>query len=471
VRKKTTNINQQPQHPIIKEHSHPNYKPEYEASFINHDTRQYLRKRFQDYYRQHQLSLPPRFGRREWAFVFWDKDFMVRHTAFKRTRDLNNYVTNGDPRLGVPRHVYHSSPYYRDPANRSMKDKGWLGADLIFDLDADHLKDVKGLSFPEMLKKVKTEYFKLLDFITDDFGFKEEELEMVFSGGRGYHLHVHSPEVYGLGSGERREIVDYITGKGLDTNMIEKRVVEDYPEYTSEIMVDVAISFKEAKQSAFPAKQRVLRLMEKDYGWKKRIFKGFLKFIDGLEEKQTHKERVKYVMDKLHLKKKRSETIVTRLFAGPEGKTGIDLIREGRVDIFRGRADKQITNIFLESITKWSAVELKGETDEPVTGDIHRLIRTPGSLHGKSGLRVTRLGTREELKKFDPLSDAVVFSGEPVLVSAQRNLTFSLNEEIFLLVEDEPARLPEYAAVFALGMGFAELGGGGRNAGNRNPKG
>ena len=44
--------------------------------------------------------------------------------------------------------------------------------------------------------------------------------------------------------------------------------------------------------------------------------------------------------------------------------------------------------------------------DEPVTTDTHRLIRLPGSLHGGSGLRVTRI-ERDELDAFDPLDDAV----------------------------------------------------------------
>jgi len=61
-----------------------------------------------------------------------------------------------------------------------MKAKGWLGADLVFDLDADHLGDIKWLGFPEMLSRVKDEYKKLLDFMTEDFGFTEEELDSLF---------------------------------------------------------------------------------------------------------------------------------------------------------------------------------------------------------------------------------------------------------------------------------------------------
>ena len=57
--------------------------------------------------------------------------------------------------------------------------------------------------------------------------------------------------------------------------------------------------------------------------------------------------------------------------------------------------------------------EERGETDEPVTADVRRLIRCPGSLHGGSGLRVTPL-TLRDLEDFDPLQDAVVFGDEAV---------------------------------------------------------
>ena len=95
----------------------------------------------------------------------------------------------------------------------------------------------------------------------------------------------------------------------------------------------------------------------------------------------------------------------------------------------------------------------KGETDEPVTSDTKRLIRTPGSLHGKSGLRVVKL-TRDELTDFDPLRDAVAFGDEPVDVAMTRSMTVSLKGET-LKLEPGRARVPEYAAVFAALLGAA----------------
>ena len=56
-----------------------------------------------------------------------------------------------------------------------------------------------------------------------------------------------------------------------------------------------------------------------------------------------------------------------------------------------------------------------GETDEVVTVDTKRVIRWVGSLHGKSGLKVTQFPLErldpDSGKSFDPLTEAVVFKG------------------------------------------------------------
>ena len=66
-----------------------------------------------------------------------------------------------------------------------------------------------------MLELVKKETQKLLTFLLSDFGFSESKMSVVFSGGRGYHIHVRDPRVFSFGSDERREIVDYLAGRGL----------------------------------------------------------------------------------------------------------------------------------------------------------------------------------------------------------------------------------------------------------------
>jgi len=72
----------------------------------------------------------------------------------------------------------------------------------------------------EMLKLVKKETLKLIDFLFEDFGFTGKNISIVFSGGRGYHIHIRDPTILKLGSDERREIVDYLTASGLDIDSL-----------------------------------------------------------------------------------------------------------------------------------------------------------------------------------------------------------------------------------------------------------
>jgi len=59
---------------------------------------------------------------------------MRRHKAFVSVAEMQEYV-----QAMVPAHVYHSAAYYQHPGAPTMKEKNWEGADLIFDIDADHL--------------------------------------------------------------------------------------------------------------------------------------------------------------------------------------------------------------------------------------------------------------------------------------------------------------------------------------------
>ena len=56
------------------------------------------------------------------------------------------------------------------------------------------------------------------------------------------------------------------------------------------------------------------------------------------------------------------------------------------------------------SFMKFIIEEIGVEIDEPVTIDIHRLIRYPGSLHGKTGFKVQEL-TLKQLEDFNPFNE------------------------------------------------------------------
>ena len=102
-----------------------------------------------------------------------------------------------------------------------MKDKGLQGADLIFDLDGDHLPGVTDGDFPAMIRVIQEQAHQLWnDFLEPEFGFKKEHLQVTFSGHRGFHLHYRSPDIWQLDSPARREIVSHIRGEGVDIGVL-----------------------------------------------------------------------------------------------------------------------------------------------------------------------------------------------------------------------------------------------------------
>ncbi len=144
-------------------------------------TLRYLKAKFKQHYRQEPVELPPRFGRREWGFIFFEGGYVQRHLGFGSEADLNGFLSSR-----VPAHVYHSAAYYETPGAPTMAEKGWMGADLIFDLDADHIPGWQKLGYGGMLEAVKAQVIRLIDeFLERDLGFPAKEMAIAFSGGRG----------------------------------------------------------------------------------------------------------------------------------------------------------------------------------------------------------------------------------------------------------------------------------------------
>ena len=100
---------------------------------------------------------------------------------------------------------------------------------------------------------------------------------------------------------------------------------------------------------------------------------------------------------------------------------------------------------------------MAAQADEPVTTDIKRLIRHPGSLHGGSGMRVTPLEV-DRLDAFDPLLDAVVFGERQVTVECSFPLTMPILGNSYSLSKGLNT-VPEALAVFLCCRGIAEIGG------------
>ncbi|MBD6956146.1 MAG: DNA primase catalytic subunit PriS, partial [Thermoplasmatales archaeon] len=338
----------------------------------------FIVKKFQEYYRSNPPVLPPRFLSREYGFMSFQREGMIRHIKFNSENEVRNFLVQN-----IPAHSYYSSAYYRYPEKQRMEEKEWLGADLIFDLDADHM--VKGqVEYEEMLEIVKRGVKKIIDdFLIPDFGFDPEKISIVFSGGRGYHIHVRQEKVYSLGSDERRELVNYITGENANFYSFIKRDTEG-----NFIVPD-----------------------EDDFGWYGKISREIIAVSRNLFDLYSRGD-MKAIDEIMRISGVKNRK---RLFNALFSERNVFGQRKKVIEILMERknprklnyiGDEDLIFQFLDIVKYFSAEDLAGKTDEPVTTDIHRLIRLPGSLHGKTGLIVKPLKI-DELEKFDPLDDAV----------------------------------------------------------------
>lgn len=378
---------------------------------------EFLKQKFQEYYSSNKIELPDRFGRREFAFLLFGGKGMIRHLSFDKKNNLLEYLEDR-----IPQHTYYSSAYYQIPDAPTMQEKNWMGAELIFDLDSDHLPDADKMGYAESLEKVKIEFKKLVnEFLLGDFGFNEKHIELYFSGGRGYHCHVKDPAIYDLDSNERRELVDYITGRDLQDSIIFHEQITGRRQYGSRY-------YASGKSLKMPTPDQT--------GWKGRISKGIIEIVNEIIKSDDPEKK----LQEYGVGKKDAEKLVSEL-----SEERVSRIKDGLLD-----QSKTIRKFFLNSALRKTAVSLSaGETDEPVTCDVKRLIRLPYSLHGKTGFKVVRIEI-DELKDFNPLRDAVIFEEDPVKVDLQQSVTIKMKDEAFTLKEGEQ-ELPTFLAVYCIG--------------------
>ena len=378
-------------------------------------TREYLSGRFGDYYRGVSLSPPPDAHLREWGHIPWTPGSgttMVRHRSLYDLGDIDTFFADT-----APRHAYFSAARYDDPGASTMSQKGWRSADLVFDLDADHLPSVNPTeaSYAEMLAACKDALVRLLSFLEDDFGF--DDLTVVFSGGRGYHVHVRDEDVHTLDSTARREVVDYVRAIDLDVDGLIRTVAD---------------------------RGTTKRVLQTEGGWGVRVHEALVEYARDLRAMDESAARDR-LMELDGIGEGRAETILGAFERNP------DAVREGNVEA-GGPGVRRLVAALVSRVTATETAPI----DEPVTTDTRRLIRLPGTLHGGTGLVVTPID-RDELDEFDPLRDAVPdrFVGRDIRIECEQSSTVELSGTS-VSVRPGTNSVPEFVGVFLMARGAAQ---------------
>jgi len=333
---------------------------------------------------------------------------MLRHVSFRGDDELNEFL-----RTRVPQHAYYSTALYENPSAPEMDEKGWLGAELVFDIDIDHVDtpckelhdtwrcrncgaegrgqlracpvcgsenlERKSWVCDICINAARDEALKLLDLLENDFGISRDEASITFSGHRGFHVHVQREDLLGLDQDARREISDYVRGLGLEVELLLRR----------------------SKGGLY-----AFRYNAETPGWPGRIAKYSALMLS---------ERI----------------------------TGGSLPELPKAEWTR--------------LIKLAVDELSAKIDEKVTIDVHRLIRLPGTLHGKTGLKVLELSASEleALTAEDILRRALVFGNEEVRVRIDKPPSRAL----FYTVEGSSGviKAPLHLALYLCLNGGAEI--------------
>ena len=190
----------------------------------------FARELFARYYRVANLRLPKDIAFREFAFQTLEQGVYVRHLSFASEPELRGHLV-----LSTPRQAYYSTAKYSNPAAGSLEDAGWLGSEIMFDIDADKLpgcttKVLGGgveLVSEECLDLAREALSRLIYVLVEHMGFSKEELLVYFSGSRGFHVVVatEDPEWLTLRQVHRLELAEYVSARSLDLRRVLRREV------------------------------------------------------------------------------------------------------------------------------------------------------------------------------------------------------------------------------------------------------
>lgn len=361
---------------------------------MKEETKAFLRSAYREYYfrSSDRIEFPEDVESREFGYIPFGGG-MVRHLSFRSRGEASAEILKQSPSS-----VYCSNARYESPA-RPIEEKGWLGAELIFDIDAtdiptpckrghdiwycDRCHASGRLPKPARCPKcgggtvefhgtcetclgaAKEHALRVAAFLEEDFAVPREAIRLYFSGNRGYHLHVFDMRFDLLDQIGRGEVADYVRGDSLPPSQTIAAALRHRP-------------------AGAPAEGE---------GWTRKI--------------------TAYVAEK---------------WPGYEGT---------------------LRKLVSEAVTSQRAL-----VDSSVTTDVHRVFRLAGSLHGDTGLCKMRIDSADS---FDPQSDPVVLSSKPAKVSVGFYPRFKLRGKEFGPFKSETTELPTFAAVQILTRDLGEV--------------
>lgn len=358
------------------------------------------------------IELDDHVSEREFGFRLFD-GHVRRHLNFKNRRELIANIIKFSPS-----DVFCSSARYQFPS-ADMDQKGWIGSDLIFDIDGKDLhldcaqshnltscKNCKliekgvhsnctscGSSLVQIIelpcknciKNLKGEVNKLNEVLCDDFGIEQNCINIFFSGNNGFHIHIMDDNFFKFTSIKRSSLTQYLLGRGYLIENLGFRI-----DRTNNVTV---------------LPNKILY----NKGWRARLFN------------QLHLQLKNHRIDDNFIRK-------------------INHIKE---------ANKlEISNMISNQIQSLSV-----KVDPNVTVDIHRIFRLAGTINSKSGLIKSRCN---DLNSFDPFRESCINEDSPVQINAFVDTRTVLKDTSYK-IKSGVNILPAYVAVYMISKGLGDI--------------
>ncbi len=275
---------------------------------------------------------------REFGFDYDGSGPRDRYNRFTSVADLEVFL-----RERAPFSVYNSISYYNEPEKR----KGWIKAELVFDIDAKEMAIktccLEGQVCEECLENAKKISMEITGILRKNLGLKN--IFHVYSG-RGYHIRVFDDDLMEQGSEVRAEIFEYVR----DRVYTPPELIINPPSIISNMM-------RETIEKLISSGTRNLEN------------------IPGIGFKKSRElyERKDEILDDLD---------------------------SNKITILKEVLGEKLTESFLNYLYKAQIAIL----DAKVTVDIKRILRLPSSLHSTVSMKCMLI---KDLKSFSPFRDAV----------------------------------------------------------------
>tara|TARA_Y100000031_G_scaffold50036_1_gene57394 strand:+ start:648 stop:1805 length:1158 start_codon:yes stop_codon:yes gene_type:complete len=375
-----------------------------------------LKKKFKEYYYDHveQIEVPPHIDEREFGYMTFDR-IMMRHLSFQNSGDMQAQILKASPAS-----VYYSTSFYEGPS-RQMHEKGWKGGDLVFDIDADTLSSPCRQIHDKWICRICG---------MQKVGIKPNKCPGC-KGTRIHEVNIACDICLDAAKNEALKLQDIL----INDFGIQKTEIDIFFSGSMGYHLSIANSdFTEANQA--------VRSDIVDYV----SGQAFISESLGVSRKSTYENMI----DRFPSEKEKGwRGRIARYFKAQKNGEGSKDAPVILIELYRNVGYRKF-RLAIEDAAKKSGATV----DPSVTTDIHRILRLPGTLHGKTGLLKKRC---KDLESFSPMEDAVAFGHDPMKVLVDNSPKFSLFGEQFGPFKSESIELPTMAAIYLLGQDMATV--------------